>query len=435
MRVLLATVEDSTAAVMKRQCEALVAALQHALLQCTHSAMNTRERESLALETRTTDFLHQGLCCGCRVLAAGAADQRGLFMFIRLSVWLLAASLSLAGLSARAAAPDPQNWEALLAEARGQTVYFHAWGGEPRINAYLDWAADTVKERFGVAIVHVKVSDTAEVVSRVLTEKVAGRETGGAVDLVWINGENFAAMKREGLLLPDAWATKLPNYRYVDVENKPTVANDFTIPVDGQESPWGMAKLVFFHDPARLSDPPASAAALGEWIAQNPGRFTYPQPPDFLGVTFLKQLLVELTPEPALLQQPATDAAFAAATEPLFAWLDAAKPNLWRQGRAYPANTADLRRLLADGEVEISFAFNPADASSAIADGELPDTVRSFVFPTGTLGNTHFVAIPFNANAAAGAMVLADFLLSPEAQARKEDPTSGAIRRFWRWPS
>ena len=48
--------------------------------------------------------------------------------------------------------------------------------------------------------------------------------------------------------------------------------------------------------------------------------------------------------------------------------------------------------------------------------------MRSFVFDGGTLGNTHFVAIPFNANAAAGAMVLANFLMSPEAQARKQDP-------------
>jgi putative thiamine transport system substrate-binding protein len=32
------------------------------------------------------------------------------------------------------------------------------------------------------------------------------------------------------------------------------------------------------------------------------------------------------------------------------------------------------------------------------------------------------VAIPFNAAAKEGAMVLANFLLSPEAQARKQDP-------------
>jgi putative thiamine transport system substrate-binding protein len=229
-------------------------------------------------------------------------------------------------------------------------------------------------------------------------------------------------MKREGLLLPAAWATKLPNYHFVDVDNKPSVERDFTVPVEGLEAPWGMAKLVFFYDTARLQNPPPSAEELGRWIAENPGRFTYPQPPDFIGTTFLKQLLVELAPDPGVLQQPATDESFAAATAPLFAWLDRAHRNLWRGGRAFPRDYGAMRQLLADGEVEIAFAFNPADASSAIANGELPDTVRSFVFSGGTLGNTHFLAIPFNAKAAAGAMVLADFLMSPEAQARKQDP-------------
>ena len=262
---------------------------------------------------------------------------------------LAALLAALAWLStARADMPDPSNWDAVLAEAKGETVYFYAWGGEPRINDYIDWAAKTVLERFGVRVIHVKVSDTAEAVSRVLGEKAAGRTKGGAVDLVWVNGENFAALKRNGLLLPAAWSDRLPNYRFVDVENKPTVARDFTVPVEGLEAPWGMAKLVFFYDSARLSDPPRSAAALGEWIAKNPGRFTYPQPPDFSGTTFLKQLLLELAPDPGVLVDAASDQNFAAATGPLFAWLDAAQPNLWRGGRAFPRDYGSLRRLLAD---------------------------------------------------------------------------------------
>jgi putative thiamine transport system substrate-binding protein len=323
--------------------------------------------------------------------------------------------------AARAETPDPANWDAVLAEARGDVVYFHAWGGEPRINDYIAWAGDRVEERFGVRVIHVKVSDTAEVVSRVLAEKTAGRTEDGGVDLVWINGENFAAMKANGLLLSNAWATNLPNYRFVDADI-PSITHDFTVPVEGLESPWGMARLVFFHDTARLPEPPKSAAALARWIAANPGRFTYPQPPDFIGTTFLKQLLVGLTPDLAVLEQPATNENFEAASVPLFAWLDTAHPNLWRGGRAFPRDYGSLRRMLADNEIDIAFAFNPADASSAIANGELPDTVRSFVFEGGTLGNTHFVAIPFNSSNAAGAMVFADFLLSPEAQARKQDP-------------
>ena len=329
--------------------------------------------------------------------------------------------MALALPGARAASPDPANWPEVLAEARGETIYFHAWGGEPRINDYIAWAGRQVMERFGVRVIHVKASDTAEVVSRILAEKAAGRTSGGAVDLLWINGENFAAMKRKGLLRSEPWATKLPNYGYVDEAGKPTVLYDFTVPVDGLEAPWGMARLVFFYDSARLLEPPRSALALARWIAKNPGRFAYPQPPDFMGTTFLKQLLVDLAPDVAMLGKPATDNDFAAATAPLFAWLDAAHPDLWRGGRAFPRNYGALRQLLVDGEIDIAFAFNPADASSAIANGELPPTVRSFVFDGGTLGNTHFVTIPFNSDAAAGAMVLADFLLSPEAQARKED--------------
>ncbi|MDQ0325053.1 putative thiamine transport system substrate-binding protein [Rhodopseudomonas julia] len=318
--------------------------------------------------------------------------------------------------------PDPENWEAVVAEAKGETVYFYAWGGETRINAYINWAAGEVKERFGVTLKQVKVADTANVVSKIVAEKAAGRDENGTVDLVWINGENFVSLKEADLLLGHPWATKLPNYRFVDEEGKPTVKTDFTVPTDGLEAPWGMAKLVFFYDIARLQSPPKSMPALLEWAMDNPGRFTYPQPPDFLGSTFLKQALYELAPDPQVLMQPADDETFSRQTQPLFVFLDELHPLLWRQGRAFPQNYGTMRRLLADSEVDISFAFNPADASSAISAHELPDTVRSYVPEAGSIANSHFLAIPFNANAKAGAMVVADFLMSPEAQARKQDP-------------
>lgn len=319
--------------------------------------------------------------------------------------------------------PNPADWTSVLEEAKGQTVYWHAWGGEPRINDYIAWAGRQISERHGVELVHVKVSDTGSVVSQVLAEKTAGTTAGGSVDLIWINGENFAAMKREGLLLSESWANKLPSFQFVDVSGKPTVINDFTVPTDGLEAPWGMAQLVFYNDTAITKKVPGSMASLLEWAQSNPGRFSYPQPPDYVGSTFLKQALYELVKDPTVLQQSADEAEFKEVVEPLFAYLDQLHPHMWRSARAFPQNTASLRQLVADGELEIGFAFNPSAASNAIANNELPDTVRSFVLENGTIGNTHFVAIPFNANAKAGAMVLADFLMSPEAQLRKQDPT------------
>ena len=332
--------------------------------------------------------------------------------------WLLGLSFS------AAADPDPAKWQDVLEEARGETVYFNAWGGAENINAYLEWAGAEMEKRFGVKVVHVKLDDTANAVAKVIAEKAAGKDDGGTVDLIWINGENFASMKQQQLLFAPGWADRLPNWKFVDVEDKPTIETDFTIPTEGLESPWGMAKLVFFHDAAKTDadDLPESASQLLKWAQKNPGRFSYPQPPDFTGLSFLKQVLSEMVADRTVLQKPVNKSSFEDVAAPLFKYLDALNPLLWRGGKAFPQNYPAMKQLLADGEVDIIFAFNPGEASSAIASGELPDTVRPFVFPAGTLANTHFVAIPYNAAAKAGALVLADFLMSPEAQARKQDP-------------
>jgi putative thiamine transport system substrate-binding protein len=338
----------------------------------------------------------------------------------------LALSLALAICSAGAPvaaqdAPAASDWPQIVERARGQTVYFNAWGGADTINAYIAWVGERVDEDYGVTLRQVKLTDTAEAVARVVAEKTAGKTSGGSVDLIWINGENFAAMKSNGLLY-GPFTQALPNYGLVDVEGKPTTTLDFTVPVDGLEAPWGMAQLVFMYDSARLAAPPRSVQALLNWVMDNPGRFTYPAPPDFIGSTFLKQALYALAPDPKmLLQPPVDDGHFTAAAAPLWEFLDALHPHLWRSGEAFPQNGQEQRQLLDDGALDIALTFNPGEASSAIAQGLLPDSVRTYVLEGGTIGNTHFVAIPFNANAKEGAMVVANFLLSPEAQLRKQD--------------
>src|SRR6476619_1214569 len=89
-------------------------------------------------------------------------------------------------------------WADIERAARGQTVSFNAWAGEDKINTYIAWVGAEVRRRYGVEIRHVKLSDTGEAVSRVVAEKSAGRDADGAVDLLWINGANFAAMKDKG---------------------------------------------------------------------------------------------------------------------------------------------------------------------------------------------------------------------------------------------
>ena len=333
---------------------------------------------------------------------------------------LTALLASLALLASACAAHADDNWSGIVEKARGQTVYWNAWGGDERTNAFIAWVGDQVSAKYGVTVRQVKLSDTAEAVSRVVAEKSAGTDSDGSVDLIWINGPNFLSMKEKGLLF-GPFVENLPNARFLDLAPGSAASVDFTIPVEGYESPWRLAKYVFNYDSARLPTPPKSMRALLDWAKSKPGRVTHPEVSNFMGATFLKQALIELTPDPAVLQTPATDTNFTAATAPLWTWYDELRPNLWRWGTTLPANASAQQQLLNDGEIDISMSFDPASAAAAIAEGQLPETVRTYALDGGTIGNVSFVAIPFNAAHKEGAMVVANFLLEPETQAHAQN--------------
>ena len=312
-------------------------------------------------------------------------------------------------------------WSEIEKRARGQTVNWMAWAGDPKISDFIAWVTERVGAQYGVTISHIKTTGTGAHIQPLLADKAGGRNAGGRIDLVWTNGENFSAARDYGLLW-GPFAKRLPNWALVDVEGKPSTVVDFTVPTEGYESPWGMAQLTFFHDSARLPNPPRTIPAILAWATANPGRFTYPAPPDFSGVTFLKQALLELAADRASMYKPVVKADFADQTKALWAYLDQLNPVCWRKGQAFPPDNPSMRQLLEDRETDISFAFNPSEGVNAVSKGLLPPTTRGYILDGGTIQNTHFQAIPFNSSAKAGAMVVANFLLSPEAQSRKADP-------------
>ena len=350
----------------------------------------------------------------CQPELVGAAVSKRIAS-LRASLLLLVSVLSS---GQTIAAEVDADWEQQLVKAKGQTVYFNAWGGSDRINAYLEWAGRRIMEEYGVTLAHVKISDIAEVVGQLEAAKSVGRDTDGNVDLMWVNGENFAAMKRQNLIW-GAFAPALPNSTYV--KDSPSIKMDFSVPVDGLESPWGGAQLVFIHDSQRLETPPKSVEQLLAFVKAG-GRFAYPAPPAFHGTTMVKQMLYELSDQTEALAGPVDEADFDAVTAPLWRYLDELHPLLWGKGKSWPPSAETTRQMLDDGELDIAMSFNPNEASAAVKDGQLADSVRTYVFEKGTIGNTHFVTIPYNAKAKEGAMVVANFLLSSEAQAHKANP-------------
>jgi putative spermidine/putrescine transport system substrate-binding protein len=293
------------------------------------------------------------------------------------------------------------DWASVREAARGQTVRWWMYGGDARVNDYVRDHVVPAAAAEGVDLEQVPVDDTAEAVQRVLAEREAGRDSGGAVDLIWINGENFALGAEAGLWL-EGWAGRLPNAALVDAED-PSIATDFGVPVRGRESPWSRAAFVFAHRPDRLPAPPRTAAGLLAWARANPGRFAYPAPPDFTGSAFVRLLVQEL----------GEDEAMAALRE--------AAPALRGGGRSLPKSEAELNRLFGDGLVDVAMSYDPGFVLSEVRRGTFPADARPFALRR-TLVNTSFVAIPANAGNPEGAAVVADLLLSPRLQAVKADP-------------
>ncbi|MGF1805979.1 ABC transporter substrate-binding protein [Aliivibrio sifiae] len=309
-------------------------------------------------------------------------------------------------------------WKDIEQKAKGQTVYFHAWGGSQEINNYLRWADKELQRQYGVTLKHVKVADIAESTSRLIAEKTAGKNEGGSVDMVWINGENFKSMKNNKLLF-GPFTKDLPSWEYVN-KTLP-VDSDFSEPTLGLEAPWGVGQLVFIHDRQTLSNPPQSFAELLSYSKAFPNRITYPKPPEFHGTSFLKALLIELTNNNPQLMKPVEQANFAEITQPLWMYLDELHQNAWRKGKQFPSGTAQSLQLLDDDQIDLAVTFNPNEVFSAQASGKLADSTEAYAMEAGALSNIHFLAIPWNASAKEGAQVAINFLLSPEAQSRKGD--------------
>lgn len=329
--------------------------------------------------------------------------------------------LTLTACSAGVAATDnsdsfPATWDDVVAEAQGEEVALWMWGGDERGNAYVDDVLAPAAAERGVTLRRIPVADTADALNRVISELQAGQHSGGAVDLLWVNGENFRTGQQAEAWACD-WTDMLPNARYLDPDD-PLVIEDFGTPVEGCEAPWHKAQFVLAYDAADVPEPPRTLTELFAWAEQNPGRFTYPAPPDFTGSAFLRQALYEVAGGPGQVPDTPADAVVADLGERL----SALSPSLWRGGDTYPRDVAALNDLFAGDQVSFTMTYGPATLDALVEDGTFPSTTRVLALEGGSLGNASFLAIPANAANPAGAMVVADLALSPEQQLAKADP-------------
>ncbi|MEP5731079.1 MAG: ABC transporter substrate-binding protein [Sulfitobacter sp.] len=343
----------------------------------------------------------------------------------QIGVMASAVALSPVLVSADTADGDALNkmtWDQVVETAKGGEVNWFLWGGSDNINQYVtEYIGGRLKDDYDITLNRVGLSDTVEAVNIVLGEKESGVTDAGSVDMIWINGENFRTMKQGGLAYC-GYTDVLPNNAFVNWDN-PAIANDFGVPVEGCEVPWSKAQFAFAYDTNRTENPPRSIGELIEWAEANPGRFTYPAPPDFNGSVFVRHVFYHAAGGVDNLLGDFDQAKFDEVAAKTWKILNDLEPFLWREGATYPASISAMEQLYANSEVDLTFNYEPSGVGLNIENGVFPPTTQGYGLTDGTIGNTNYTIIPFNSPNKAAALVLQNVLLSGEAQYQKALPS------------
>lgn len=311
---------------------------------------------------------------------------------------------------------DYTNWDAVLEAAKGQTVSWYGYGGsEPRNEWIESVLTPLLKEKYDITLDLVGM-DINDILSQLSGEMQANAEEG-TIDFIWINGENFYSAKENGYLW-GPFCEYLPNFNdYVDGESA-DIAYDFGSAVEGYEAPYGKAQMQMWVDSSVIAETPKNPEEFLAFCQAHPGQVTYPQPGDFTGTAFICCLIAGVVGKEefeklSMMTDPSEDEV-KAIIEPGLEYLRSLNPHLWNQGTTFPADSNTVSTMYADGELVMNMGYGAPQA--LVDDGTLPETTKSFLFDTGTVGNTNFMAIAANAPHKAAALVAINEVISPEMQ-------------------
>ncbi len=309
-------------------------------------------------------------------------------------------------------------WSDIVNEARGQTVYWHGYGGSLTTNKLVDDVIIPIaKDEYGITLERVGINDVGEAVNRVLAEKRAGKLSKGAVDLLWINAANFLKL-RDGESLFSGWSQNLPNARYLDLNNT-AISHDAGNLIAGDESPWATTVAMTIYDSERtdVKTLPTTFSEIVAWAKAHPGRYTFIGPPQFYGVRQIKEWMYEVT-QGAVFDldfESTSKDDFYQMTKEVWDGIAEMRPYLWMEGMTFPRDTATLNKLFRNNEIDMSYIFSGYGIKGALENNSLPPTAKVFLKKT-SIADANFVAIPFNSSNKAASMVVANILLRPEVQ-------------------
>ncbi len=336
----------------------------------------------------------------------------------RIIAWLGAVLLLLSGCDILDNRPGvTRDWRLVEKSAAGTTVNLYAWGGDDRANKWFD---ETLKpylaETYEVKLNRVPMN--YDEIFDMMSADAEAKRTSGEIDLLWISGRNLEYAKNQKYLF-GPFSSKLPNVSLYLNPKDPEVLADRGVPLEGYAVPLGHRQLALFYNEDMIYDPPTDLTSLMETVKANSGKFTYPMPDDPAGMAFIESVIYDKVGYKTLSELPPNKTEVAAAIQPGLDYLKALKPYLWMSGAQYPATEAELDRLFTDGTLAMAMSTDHNHATRLISEDKYNPAAKPFFLKSGTVGNTHYLSIPWNAPNKSGAMVTINAALDLKMQASK----------------
>lgn len=311
-----------------------------------------------------------------------------------------------------------KNWERMVDQARGSTVNLMMWQGDPLINAYMqNYVVPQVKERYDIDL-QIANGQGSTIVQILLAELEAGKPQS-ELDLMWINGETFYQLRQIKALF-GPWTSALPNTQYINFEN-PFIGIDFQQEIDGYECPWGNVQLALIYNEEQVPTPPKNLEELAAFVKKHPGKFTFDV--GFTGLTLLKSWMISFAKSPEVLAGDFSEEKYQQYSQQLWDYIREIRPYLWKEGKTFPEAVAPMHQMFSNGELWFTMSNNDAEVDNKISQGLFPETARAYVLESGTIQNAHYMGISRLSGNKNAAMTVVNFLISPEAQLKKADPT------------
>ncbi|WP_297487944.1 ABC transporter substrate-binding protein [uncultured Cetobacterium sp.] len=295
-------------------------------------------------------------------------------------------------------------------------VSIYMWGGSKDINKFMDEVVTPkILKDDNIVLKRVPIVDIKDVVNKLIIEKQAGKKDG-AIDVLWVNGENFKALKDAGVLEKDI-LTKVPNRNLL---KESTTVKDFGEPINNLEVPFGEAQFNFIYNEKNGGKPFTSYETLETYVKNNPGKFTYPTVTNFTGSAFVRNIAIDILGFDNI--QNMSNDELKENLEKVWTYFNNIKPYLWREGKTYPESDGKIDLLYSTGELNVAMGYTINKVNFKINSGEFPKESKSFLLDKGTLFNNHYLAIPANSQHKENAIKVINELISPEIQMLKQSP-------------